>query len=368
MKKLVIASDSFKGTLSSREIASLFEEQLKATSLDTKLEKVVLGDGGENTLEVFSSNFPNGKYYQLEVTGPNFKKVTAKYYTYDKYAVIELAEAAGLTLSNPKNPMVTTTYGVGELILDAYNKGYRHFYVSLGGSSTTDGGCGLLSALGIKFYNQENEPFIPVGGTLSIIKTIDETGLKVKDARFTILSDVSNPMFGPKGAAYTFAKQKGANEEEIEVLDRNLRYLSELFIKHTGKHIEDVPGSGAAGATSAGMLAYLNSEIVSGIETILNIINFDDIIEGADYVITGEGKLDSQSFDGKLISGVLKHTNSKHIPTICVCGTIENNLQNKGFYKIYTTSDSNCDFEYIKKNAPSMYSQTVRKLLLDILK
>ena len=160
MKKLVIASDSFKGTLSSKEIAELFEAQLKEVCPNVELKKVVLGDGGENTLEVFASNFPNGRYHELEVSGPNFNKVNAKYFTYDKYAVIELAEASGLNLANPQNPMVTTTYGVGELILDAYNKGYRNFYIALGGSSTTDGGCGLLSALGIKFYNQGEALFV----------------------------------------------------------------------------------------------------------------------------------------------------------------------------------------------------------------
>ena len=368
MKKLVIASDSFKGTLSSKEIADLFEEQLKEISPDTSLNKVVLGDGGENTLEVFGFNFPNGKYYKLEAAGPNFNKVTAKYFTYDKYAVIEQAEANGLNLTNPKNPMLTTTFGVGELILDAYNKGYRHFYIGLGGSSTNDGGCGLLSALGIQFYNQENKPFVPVGGTLSEIKSIDSNGLKVKDAKFVILSDVTNPMFGPKGAAYVFAKQKGANNKEIKILDNNLKYLNKLFIKFTGKHVEQMPGSGAAGATSAGMLAYLNCEIVSGIETILGIVNFDEIIKDADYLITGEGKLDSQSFDGKLITGVLKHTNALHIPTICVCGIAEKNIQNNGFYKVYTTSDGNQDFDYIKKNASKMYSETIRKVLLELLK
>ena len=303
MKKLVIASDTFKGTLSSKEIADLFEEQLKIVSPKTELQKVVLGDGGENTLDVFANSFPNGQYHSVKVFGPNFQKVGAKYFAYDKYAVIELAEASGLALSNPQNPMITTTYGVGELILDAYKKGYRSFYVALGGSSTTDGGCGLLSALGVKFYNRDNETFVPTGGKLSEIVKIDDKDLLVKDAHFIILSDVTNPMFGPKGAAYVFAKQKGADNEEIRLLDNNLKRLNNLFIKFAKKHVKDIPGSGAAGATSSGMLAFLNAEIVSGIDTILEIIHFDEIIKDADYVITGEGKLDSQSFNGKLISG-----------------------------------------------------------------
>ena len=354
MKKCVIASDSFKGTLSSKEITDLFEIEFKKAFPNAQLEKVVLGDGGENTLEVFANNFPQGEYYKLEVTGPNFQKVNAKYYTYDDKAVIELAEASGLVLATERNPMKTTTFGVGELIFDAYSRGYRQFYIALGGSSTTDGGCGLLSALGIKFINKLGDDFIPVGETLTDIVEIDDSGLTVKDAHFVILSDVSNPMYGEKGAAKVFAKQKGANEEEIEILDNNLRYLSKVF----KKDVKDIHGSGAAGATSSGMLAYLDSEIVSGIDTILDIIDFDSIIKDADYVFTGEGKLDSQSFDGKLISGVLKHT--KDIPTICICGKAEDNVSNDRFYAIYPTSDGHEDFETIKKNAKANYIKTIK--------
>ena len=353
MKKCVIASDSFKGTLSSKEIADLFEIEFKKAFPDAQLEKVVLGDGGENTLEVFANNFPQGKYHHLEVTGPNFQKVNAKYYTYDDKAVIELAEASGLVLATEHNSMKTTTFGVGELIFDAYSHGFRTFYIALGGSSTTDGGCGLLAALGVKFINKLGDDFIPVGETLSDIIEIDDSGLTVKDAHFIILSDVSNPMYGKKGAAKVFAKQKGANEEEIEILDNNLKYLSQVF----KKDVHEIPGSGAAGATSAGMLAYLNSEIVSGIDTILDIINFDSIIKDSDYVFTGEGKLDSQSFDGKLISGVLKHT--KDIPAICICGKVEDNIPIDKFYAIYPTSDGSEDFKSIKKHAREDYIKTI---------
>ena len=363
MKKCVIASDSFKGTLSSKEIADLFEKEFKNTFPNAQLEKVVLGDGGENTLEVFSNNFPQGQYHYLEVTGPNWQKVNAKYYTYDDKAVIELAEASGLVLAIDCNPMKTTTFGVGELIFDAYSHGFRHFYIALGGSSTTDGGCGLLSAIGIKFYTKDKKEFVPVGGTLPEIVNIDDSCLKVKDAHFVILSDVSNPMYGEKGAAKVFAEQKGANEEEIEILDNNLRYLNQIF----KNDVHNIPGSGAAGATSAGMLAYLDAEIVSGIDTILDIIDFDSIIKDVDFVFTGEGKLDSQSFDGKLISGVLKHTNKMNVPTICIVGKIDKDVSTESFYAIYQTSEPNTDFEYIKKHARELYTKTVKNCF-DLIK
>ena len=356
MKKCVIASDSFKGTLSSKEISNLFEQEFKVAFPNAQLEKVTLGDGGENTLEVFSDNFLSGRYHYLEVTGPNFNKVRAKYFTYDKNAVIELAEASGLVLATERNPLKTTTFGVGELIFDAYSKGYRQFYIALGGSSTNDGGCGLLSALGIKFINKLGEDFVPTGGTLSDIVEIDDSELKVKDAHFVILSDVQNPMYGEKGAAKVFAEQKGASPEEIELLDKNLKYLSKFF----KKEVATIVGTGAAGATSAGMLAYLDAEIVPGIDTILDIIDFDSIIEGADYVFTGEGKLDSQSFDGKLISGVLKHTKKLNIPIICICGKVENNIPKDQFHAIYSTSDGSEDFETIKRNAKENYLKTVK--------
>ena len=364
MNKCVIASDSFKGTLSSKEITDLFEIEFKKVFPHAELAKVVLGDGGENTLEVFANNFPYGKYHIVKVTGPNFQKTKAKYYTYDDTAVIELAEASGLSLITEKNPLKTTTYGVGELIKDAYMKGYRKFYVALGGSSTNDGGCGLLSALGVKFLDSENKEFVPVGGTLSNIKNIDITNILVKDAHFTILSDVKNVMFGPSGAAYVFAKQKGASDEEIEVLDKNLKYLNELFIKYSAKDVSNISGSGAAGATSSGMLAFLDSEIVSGIDTILDLIDFDNIIKDADYVFTGEGKLDNQSFNGKLISGVLNRTKKQNIKTICICGINElKEIPNDTFYKIIQTSNPDLEFDDIKKNASKYYSEATRELL-----
>lgn len=340
MNKIVIASDSFKETISSKEISDIFEDVFKKNRPDIKVTKVVLGDGGENTLDVFSSYFPQGKYHYVNVNNPNFNIIKAKYFTYDDIAVIELAEAAGLVLANKKEAKSTTTFGVGELILDAYDKGFRKFYIALGGSATNDGGCGLLSALGIKFTNQDNKEFVPVGETISDIIDIDDSGLLVKDAHFTILSDVKNPMFGEKGAAYVFAKQKGANDEDIKLLDNNLRYLNKLIVKHTGKHIENIEGTGAAGATSAGMLAFLNAEIVSGIDIILSIIDFKTVIKGADYVVTGEGRLDNQSFDGKLISGVLIASKEMGVPTICICGTSQiKNIKETDFYKIYETSN-----------------------------
>ena len=362
MKKIVVASDSFKGTISSKEIADIYEDVVKEKGLDIEVIKVALADGGENTLEVFSTHFSNGQYRYLEVTGPNFNKVNAKYFTYNDIAVIELAQAAGLPLVIEKNVKITTTFGVGELILDAYKNGYKKFYVALGGSATNDGGCGLLSALGVKFFNGDKEEFVPVGETLNQIKSIDSSALLIKDAHFTILSDVKNPMFGEKGAAHIFSKQKGATPEDIELLDTNLRYLNNLFVKYTGKHVENIEGSGAAGAAAAGILTFLNAEIVSGIDTILDIIDFKFIIKDADYVITGEGRLDYQSFDGKLISGVLKITKEMNIPTICVCGSsLVDEKDNANFYKIYQTSaEPGLDY---KKHAREFYISTVQNLL-----
>ena len=363
MNKCVIASDSFKGTLSSREIAELFEKEFKKFFPAARLEKVVLGDGGENTLEVFANAFPLGKYVECSVTGPNFQHISSRYYTYDDVAVIELAEASGLSITTTCNPLKTTTYGVGELIKDAYKKGYKKFYIALGGSSTNDGGCGLLSAIGIKFFDRQNKEFIPTGGTLSNIIDIDAGNIIAKDASFTILSDVTCPMFGSNGAAYVFAKQKGAFDDEIKLLDKNLKYLNQLFIKTSGKDVSKVPGSGAAGATSSGMLAFLNAKIVSGIETILDLIKFDDIIKESDYVFTGEGKLDSQSFSGKLISGVLNRTKKQNIRTICVCGKNDlKDIPQETFYKVVSTKIDGLTFNQIKKKASNLYLEAVREV------
>ena len=362
MNKCVIASDSFKGTLSSKQIANLFEKEFKKAFPKAHLEKVVLGDGGENTLEVFANAFPNGKYIQCKVTGPNFQVVKAKYFVYGKTAVIELAEASGLTKTIIKNPLQTTTFGVGELIKDAYLKGFRNFYVALGGSSTNDGGCGLLSALGVKFLDCKNEAFVPTGRNLCNINDIDASNIIAKDARFTILSDVKNTMFGPLGAAYTFSKQKGALKDDIELLDKNLKYLNEVFIKSSGNDVSKVLGSGAAGASSSGMMAFLDAKIVSGIETILNLIHFHETIKGSDYVFTGEGKLDNQSFNGKLISGVLNKTKQQNIRTICVCGVNDLiKIPDNTFYKVITTTPKDLTSEEIKKKASKYYLKAIRE-------
>ena len=360
MKKCVIASDSFKGTLSSKQIADIFEDEFIKAFPHAKLEKIVLGDGGENTLEVFADHFKNGEFHTVEVMGPNWQKINAKYFTYDDVAVVELAEASGLWLATTRNPAKTTTFGVGLLIKDAFLRGYKRFYIALGGSSSTDGGCGLLSALGVKFYNSKNEEFVPVGETLNDIRKIDSSSLIVKDARFIILSDVNNPMYGEKGAAKVFAKQKGASNKQIEMLDHNLKCFNNLLIKQFGTDVSNIPGSGAAGATAAGILAFLDSEIVSGIDTILNLIHFGEIIKDADYVFTGEGKLDKQSFDGKLISGVLKYTKEQNIKTICICGISDFVRQPNEFYKVMGISHKNEPFDKIKKNAENNYRQTIK--------
>ena len=364
MNKCVIASDSFKGTLSSKKITELFKNEFEKVFPNAKLETVVLGDGGENTLQVFENKFPQGNYKFVSVKGPNFKNVRAKYFTYDDVAVIELAESSGLSLATKRNPLETTTFGVGELIKDAYLKGYRFFYVALGGSSTNDGGCGLLSALGIKFLDKNNEEFIPTGYSICNIKNIDDSKLICKDSKFIILSDVKNPMFGKNGAACVFAKQKGANAKQIDLLDRNLKYLNSLFIKATGKDISNIAGTGAAGATAAGILAFLNADISSGINTILDLIDFDKTIQNADYVFTGEGKLDTQSFNGKLISGVLERTRRQNIRTICICGkTSLINIPDGTFEKVIETKTPHKSISELQKNASKYYSEAVKKVL-----
>lgn len=367
MKKCVIASDSFKETLSSKQITDLFAREFLEVFPNALLEKVVLADGGENTLEVFANHFINGKYHYLKVTGPNFQTVNAKYFSYDDIAVIELAEACGLSLTIDKNPLKTTTAGVGELIKDAYFKGFRKFYVALGGSSTNDGGCGLLSALGVKFFDTDNNKFVPVGGTIDKISRIDVSGIITEGAHFTILSDVKNPMYGLNGAAYVFARQKGSSDHEIKILDKNLRHLNDLFLALVNKDVSSIPGSGAAGAAASGMLALLDCEIVSGIETLLNLVDFDRRIKNADYVFTGEGRLDGQSFNGKLISGVLSRTKKQNIKTICVCGQNSiTEIPNDTFYKVFETSDKNASFEQIKRNASSYYSKTIKRILTSL--
>lgn len=323
MKKCVVVSDSFKGTLSSGEIGRIAEEVIPRFFPDCQVVTIPVADGGEGTVECFMSALRTGPV-SVDVRGPNGQAVSAVYTRSGTKAVIEMAAAAGLPLAAAgSDPASTTTYGVGELMRHAVEHGCTEILLGLGGSATNDGGCGAAAALGAGFYNAAGDRFIPTGATLDQIAHIGQEDCRrlLAGVKITAMCDIDNPLFGPSGAAYVFAPQKGAGPEMVRFLDGQLRRLSETVERELGVSIAGLPGAGAAGGMGGGCAAFLGAELKSGIEAILDLVDFDACLEGADLVITGEGRIDAQSVGGKVLSGVARRT--RGVPLICVAGGLD---------------------------------------------
>jgi glycerate kinase len=366
--KIVVAPDSFKGTMSSLTAGTIIQEEILRKMPNAEVIRLSVADGGENTIDIFFENF-SGKYVTGLFTSPNFTKREFKYVKYDKSVVIEAGQCAGLTFANPKNPMFTTSLGMGEQILHAISEGTKNIVLALGGSATNDAGTGLLSALGVKFLDKGGNSFVPVGSTLNKIISIDDSALKnnIKDIQFTLMVDVSNPLHGKNGAAYMYAKQKGASKEEIILLDNGLRYYSDILKKQFKVDISNIVGGGAAGGIAASCSFFLNADIVNGIDLILEMCNFNKILQNTDLVITGEGKFDNQSMMGKTISGIAKFTTRREIPIVIFAGRNEINNENlKRKYliqNIYEVASPTQTFDEIQKTCKEDLRRAVRKWL-----
>ena len=323
---IVIATDSFKGSASSLEVAGFIEKGIRRVTPGANIVKLPLADGGEGTVEALTSTL-EGRYVEREVTGPLGEKVKAKFgIINDRIAVIEMAEASGLTLikEEDKNPFITTTYGTGELIKAALDFDVKEILIGIGGSATNDGGVGMAQALGGSFKDADNLE-IPFGArALEKIQYIDLAGLdkRLDHTKITVLSDVTNPLCGENGASFVYGPQKGASSsEEIQELDSLLRSYGEKLEEKLGRTFIDVVGSGAAGGLGAGLMAFCNAEVNSGIDKILEIIRLREYMESADLVITGEGKMDFQSVQGKAPIGVAKIANAFKVPVVAVVGS-----------------------------------------------
>ncbi|WP_394866483.1 glycerate kinase family protein [Paraclostridium bifermentans] len=323
--KIVISIDSLKGSLTSIEAANAIKKGI--LSVDNKSDVVImpLADGGEGTVEALVQGM-NGEEKVISVTGPINEKVNATYGILKETntAIIEMAQASGLPLvpSELRNPLNTTTYGVGEIIKEAIEKGCRNFIVGIGGSATNDCGVGMLQALGFEFYD-ENDNLVGLGGkVLNQIKRIN-TDNKLKEldeCNFKIACDVNNPLYGENGAAYIYGPQKGATEEIVKELDKGLKNFAEVVNKDLGKDIAHIEGAGAAGGLGFGFLGFLNSKLESGIKIILDEIKLEEVVKDADIVVTGEGRLDNQTAMGKAPIGVAKLAKKHGAKVIAIAG------------------------------------------------
>lgn len=326
MKKCIVISDSFKGSLSSGSICAIARERIPAVFPECEVAALCVADGGEGTAECFLESC-GGRRVRVEgVRNPYGESISASYGVLpDGTAVIETAAAAGLPLvAGRKNPAVTTTFGVGQLIAHAVSHGARRVVLGLGGSATNDGGCGAAAALGVRFSDTEGREFLPVGATLERIAEIDVSAARERLAGVELLAmcDIDNPMHGANGAAFVFAPQKGADAELTRELDRQLRALDERIVRSLGVRVAQMPGAGAAGALGAGCAAFLGASLRRGVEIVLDVVGFDALLDGADAVITGEGRIDAQSMHGKVVGGVARRARRKGVPVFAIVGDV----------------------------------------------
>lgn len=325
--KVVVASDSFKGCLTSIQVADAVEKGIHANWPDCQVMKLAVADGGEGTIEALLTTM-GGRNVKVKIQDPLGRPIEAEYAILkDGTAVIEMSKASGLTLLHlsERNPLHTSTYGTGQLIADALHKGCRKFLIGIGGSATNDAGTGMLEALGYRFLDAEGNVLKGVGLSLEAIMTIDTSAAipELKSAEFIVACDVDSPFHGPKGAAHVYAPQKGASPEMVDFLDNGLKHFADILKSTTGKDISDMPGAGAAGGLGGAFKAFLNAELRKGADMVLDAIGFDEIIRDADLVITGEGKIDSQTLNGKLPSAVAQRASARNIPVMAICGRTE---------------------------------------------
>ena len=359
--KFVLAFDSFKGSITSAEAADAASSGIKSVLPDAHVESISMADGGEGLVSSIY-NMLRGKRIKTTVNSPLMTPVTAEWLLLnDNTAVIEMAAASGLTLvpDSLKNPMNTTTYGTGELIKAAIEHGSRNIIVGIGGSATNDCGMGMAAALGVQFLDEECSLLEPIGRNMEKVSVIDLSHSLLNtypDVKISVACDVTNPLYGPQGAAYIYGPQKGASSKDVEKLDKGLRNMARVIMQQTGIDI-NIPGAGAAGGLGAGFIAFAGGKLQPGIELILDLANFDAMIADADYIFTGEGKTDGQTLSGKVPMGIGLRTKKAGIPVICVSGCVEPSalqLREHGITALFSIANGPISLEDSIQNAAEL--------------
>ncbi len=357
--KILIAPDKFKGSLSAQAVCIALSKGLKKNNPNLKIITLPMADGGDGSLEVLAHYF-DLKTIEIAVHDPLWRPIKAAYKMAGTTAYIELSAASGLVLlkEEERNCMETSSVGTGELILDALRKGAKQIYLFIGGSATNDGGMGIAHALGFAFFAKNGDLLKPVGKNLRLIEEIDKEDLwfDLKGIKFKVICDVNNPFYGENGAAYVYAPQKGATSEEVKELDKGLRHLAKLLKAANYADIAAISGAGAAGGVGGGAIAFLGAELVAGIQTFITLTQLEAAIKDCDLVITGEGKLDSQTEQGKVISGVCELARKYDKRVIAVCGAADFPIPKLlGLQEVYTVlSKSESITEAMEKAAAKL--------------
>lgn len=358
MKRFLIAPDSFKGTMSADTVASIVKDAILARIPDAEITCLPMADGGEGLTDA-CLRILGGEKVTLTVTGPMGTPVEAFYGILPSgEAVMEMAACAGLPLvTGAKNPLAATTYGVGEMLIHAQKRGVTDVLLGLGGSATNDGGVGMARALGFTFTDRKNQPFAPTAGTLQEIGSVSrpETPLNLT---VRAACDVDNPLCGPEGATYTFGPQKGVTEAMLGALDAGLANLAVVMARDLGADVALFPGAGAAGGLGAGVMAFLSGSLLPGIDMLLDAAHFDERLQNADMVFTGEGRMDWQSAHGKVPVGVSRRAKKAGVPCVALCGALGEGFEavyDEGVTAAFSAVRGACDFETIKETCQRDY-------------
>ena len=372
MKKCIVISDSFKGSLSSGEICDIARACFAEVLSDCELTAIPVADGGEGTVDCFHQ-VCGGELVPVTVQGPFGQDMEAAYLRLDGgRAVIEMASSAGLPLvGNLRDPRITSTYGVGQQIRHAVEQGSTQILLGLGGSCTNDGGCGCAAALGVRFLDRAGQAFVPTGGTLDQIAYIDVSGARqlLQTVKLTAMCDIDNPMHGPTGASYIFGPQKGADPAMVEFLDGQLKAMDAVIQRELHRAVADVPGAGAAGAFGAGILAFLDGTLCPGIEAVLDLVDFDGKLKDCDLVITGEGRFDSQSIRGKVVSGVSRRAKRQGVPVAVIAGSVAEDVESvsadpdSGVTAVFSINRQAMDYSESRPFSRRNYRYTLENLL-----
>ena len=360
--KLLFASDSFKGSLTSEKTVALLGKAALEVFGDCDYSGVPVADGGEGTVEAVIAA-EHGELVSVKVHGPLMEEADSFYGIFDgNKAVIEMAAASGLPMvpEELRNPLNTTTFGTGELILDALKRGYRDISIAIGGSATNDGGMGCARALGVKFLDRDGNELEGFGRDLARVQTIDVSGMdeRVKEAKITVMCDVTNPLCGKDGATRTFGKQKGATPGIMEELEQGMCRYRDVIKETFGTDCDEIAGAGAAGGLGAALKVYFGGDMKSGIETVLELIRFDERLEGVDLVVTGEGRTDWQSCFGKVMQGVGMHAKAKGVPVLGLSGSLGKNAMdicNCGVSSLMTTVNAPMPLSEALERAEELY-------------
>lgn len=369
MQRIVIAPDSFKGSLTAKEACDAIEKGIKRVSHDANTIKIPMADGGEGTVQSLV-DCKNGDIIFTKVLDPLGNEIEAFMGILEnRTAIIEMASASGLPLVpvSKRNPLLTTTYGTGQLIKHGLDLGARKFIIGIGGSATVDGGAGMLQALGFRLLNDKGNEIDFGGGALKALKSIDTSSMdpRLEESEFLVACDVTNPLCGENGAAKVYGPQKGATEDMVERLENNLHRFAQITKEHLSKDFSNFPGTGAAGGLGFAFVSFLDAKLQKGTNIVITETNLEDYIKNADLVITGEGKIDGQTIFGKTPIGVSKLAKKYNVPVIVLTGTIDDDISeiyNQGVTSVFSILKSPTTLEYAMENTYSLLSDATERI------